>query len=266
MSSRRRHEHETHRRHACHLILQVQYFSTLYAFSRAAALVCSRTNTSPRARRSDRARRSLSSKYSFRYFGLGPTTWFERLAKIVEGRKRKSEYHWLFPLLILLEDILVWVCYEREHGAFLLEQLEVNRVESLQSICQSIFTCPWMCFWKYNWFFKWRHYYFNVFFISIQFSYYILIQFYWVINEILLQHYNSTYSNYKLISFGSKLQSAVVLSSADAEYIALSLVTRILLWMLNIIESIPGQFVQRPILVREDNQPCINLASNHTAF
>ena len=45
---------------------------------------------------------------------------------------------------------------------------------------------------------------------------------------------------------------------------ALSLVTRILLWILNIIESIPDQFVQRPILVREDNQSCINLTNNHS--
>ena len=68
-----------------------------------------------------------------------------------------------------------------------------------------------------------------------------------------------------LIAFGSKLQPAVALSSAEAEYMALSYVTRLLLWIINIIEMIPGQFVQRPVLVYEDNQPCINLANNHTA-
>ena len=68
-----------------------------------------------------------------------------------------------------------------------------------------------------------------------------------------------------LIAFGSKLQPAVALSSAEAEYMALSLITRILLWIVNLIENIPGQFVRRPILVYEDNKPCINLADNHSA-
>ena len=68
-----------------------------------------------------------------------------------------------------------------------------------------------------------------------------------------------------LIAFGSKLQPAVALSSAEAEYMALSLITRIILWIVNMIENIPGQFVHRPILVYEDNKPCINLADNHSA-
>ena len=68
-----------------------------------------------------------------------------------------------------------------------------------------------------------------------------------------------------LIAFGSKLQPAVALSSGEAEYMALSHVTRILLWIINIIEAIPGQFIKRPILVYEDNKPCINLANNYAA-
>ena len=68
-----------------------------------------------------------------------------------------------------------------------------------------------------------------------------------------------------LIAFGSKLQPAVALSSAEAEYMALSLVTRLLLWIINIIQAIPGQFVRRPVLVHEDNKPCISLANNHAA-
>ena len=55
-----------------------------------------------------------------------------------------------------------------------------------------------------------------------------------------------------LIAFGSKLQPAVALSSGEAEYMALSHVTRILLWIINIIEAIPGQFIKHPILVYED--------------
>ena len=68
-----------------------------------------------------------------------------------------------------------------------------------------------------------------------------------------------------LIAFGSKLQPAVALSSAEAEYMALSLITRILLWIINMIENMPGQFVKRPVFVYEDNKPCINLADNYAA-
>ena len=73
------------------------------------------------------------------------------------------------------------------------------------------------------------------------------------------------YLNQCLISFGSKLQSAVATSSAEAEYMALSYVTKLLLWILQMIEGIPSQFVRRPIRVFEDNKPCINLANNHAA-
>ena len=45
----------------------------------------------------------------------------------------------------------------------------------------------------------------------------------------------------------------------------LSLITRILLWIVHMIENIPDQFVRRPIIVYEDNKPCINLADNHSA-
>ena len=71
--------------------------------------------------------------------------------------------------------------------------------------------------------------------------------------------------NGDLICFGSKLQSAVALSSAEAEYMALSMIVKMLLWIVNIIEGIPGQFIRRPIPIYEDNKPCINLANNHAA-
>ena len=73
------------------------------------------------------------------------------------------------------------------------------------------------------------------------------------------------YLNKCLIAFGSKLQSAVATSSAEAEYMALALITKILLWLINMIEAIPGQFIRKPIKVYEDNKPCINLANNHAA-
>ena len=55
-----------------------------------------------------------------------------------------------------------------------------------------------------------------------------------------------------LIAFGSKLQLVVALSSSEAEYMALSLITRILLWVVHMIENIPVQFVRHPIIVYED--------------
>ena len=71
--------------------------------------------------------------------------------------------------------------------------------------------------------------------------------------------------NGNLIAYGSVLQSSVALSSTEAEYMALSYVTRMLLWILNIINAIPGQFVVTPIKVHMDNKPAINLANNHAA-
>ena len=44
----------------------------------------------------------------------------------------------------------------------------------------------------------------------------------------------------------------------------MSYVTRLLLWIVNIIEAIPGQFVKRPVMVYEDEKPCINLTNSHT--
>ena len=73
------------------------------------------------------------------------------------------------------------------------------------------------------------------------------------------------YLNRNLIAYGSKLQSAVALSSAEAEYMALSQIIKILLWVIHIIEDIPGQFVRRPVYVHVDNKPAINLADNHAA-
>ena len=68
-----------------------------------------------------------------------------------------------------------------------------------------------------------------------------------------------------LVSFGSKLQPSVAMSSAEAEYMALAHVMRKLLWLINIIESIPGQRVRRPVPIYIDNQPAINLANNYAA-
>ena len=73
------------------------------------------------------------------------------------------------------------------------------------------------------------------------------------------------YLNANLIAFGSKLQSAVALSSAEAEYMALAQIIKIMLWILHIFEGMPGQFIKKPINVYVDNKPAINLADHHAA-
>ena len=69
--------------------------------------------------------------------------------------------------------------------------------------------------------------------------------------------------NGMLITFGNTLQPSVSLSSAETEYMALTSVTRILLWILNTIQTVTGQFVVTPIKVNMDNKPDINLVNNH---
>ena len=73
------------------------------------------------------------------------------------------------------------------------------------------------------------------------------------------------YLNHMLIAFGSKLQSAVTLSSAEAEYMALDHIVKLMLWIIHIIEGIPGQIVRRPVKIYVDNKPAISLANNHAA-
>ena len=46
---------------------------------------------------------------------------------------------------------------------------------------------------------------------------------------------------------------------------ALAYVIKLLLWIVNMIESIPGQIVRKPIPIYVDNKPSINLANNHAA-
>jgi len=67
--------------------------------------------------------------------------------------------------------------------------------------------------------------------------------------------------NGDLVSFGSRLQVSVAQSSTEAEYMALSMAGKELLWIRNILTSI-GICLKTPIIVFEDNQPCIELAEN----
>ena len=56
-----------------------------------------------------------------------------------------------------------------------------------------------------------------------------------------------------------------MISDPEVEYMALSNIVKIILWIVNIIEGIPGQFVRRPICIFVDNQPAIDLANHHAA-
>ena len=49
----------------------------------------------------------------------------------------------------------------------------------------------------------------------------------------------------------------MALSSAEAEYMALTMIIKMMLWIINIIEAIPGQFIRRPIHIYEDNRPSL---------
>jgi len=70
--------------------------------------------------------------------------------------------------------------------------------------------------------------------------------------------------NNNLVAFGSRLQTSTARSSTEAEYIAMSMAVKELLWVRNILTSI-GFKVKAPIQVREDNQPAIELAKNAMA-
>ena len=67
-----------------------------------------------------------------------------------------------------------------------------------------------------------------------------------------------------LVAFGSRLQTSTARSSTEAEYMAMSMAVKELLWVRNIMTSI-GFKIKLPIQVKEDNQPAIELAENAMA-
>jgi hypothetical protein len=75
--------------------------------------------------------------------------------------------------------------------------------------------------------------------------------------------------NDNLISWRSKKQSTTSLSSTEAEYIAITEVTKELLWLKMVIDSSLKLPMSLPLEIFEDNQGAILLAnneSNHSAF
>ena len=69
------------------------------------------------------------------------------------------------------------------------------------------------------------------------------------------------YLNGDLVSFGSRLQTSPAQSSTEAEYMALSMAGKELLWVRNILNSI-GIVLTTPIIIFEDNQPAIDISEN----
>jgi hypothetical protein len=67
-----------------------------------------------------------------------------------------------------------------------------------------------------------------------------------------------------LVAYGSRLQTSTARSSTEAEYIAMLMAVKELLWVRNIMTSI-GFKIKSLIQVREDNQPAIELAENAMA-
>jgi len=63
------------------------------------------------------------------------------------------------------------------------------------------------------------------------------------------------------ISWGSKKQRAVTLSTMEAEYMSLSLLTTELLWLRSLLHEL-GLTQEGPTVVMENNQSCIKLANN----
>jgi len=63
------------------------------------------------------------------------------------------------------------------------------------------------------------------------------------------------------ISWACRKQSCVALSSAEAEYIALSDACQEVLWLIKLLQDFQEN-VQLPVKMYEDNQSCIKLANN----
>ena len=64
-----------------------------------------------------------------------------------------------------------------------------------------------------------------------------------------------------LISWCSKTTPSVKLSSTDAEYYALAKVTKEIMYLKQLLETL-GLTVKTPILIYEDNQQAIDIANN----
>ena len=67
--------------------------------------------------------------------------------------------------------------------------------------------------------------------------------------------------NQKLVSWNSKKQNSIALSSAEAEYMALCEATQEAIWLIKFFKELGWETV--PITIYEDNQSCIELSQNN---
>jgi hypothetical protein len=70
-----------------------------------------------------------------------------------------------------------------------------------------------------------------------------------------------TLINGSSISWESRKQSVVALSSTEAEYISLSQATKEVIWLRSLLSDL-GHIQSLPTVIFEDNQPAINLSEN----
>jgi hypothetical protein len=63
------------------------------------------------------------------------------------------------------------------------------------------------------------------------------------------------------IAWGSRRQTVCAQSSAEAELIALSTVSKLVTWFINLLNEIGIPYLDLPVVIREDNQACIKMAS-----
>ena len=73
------------------------------------------------------------------------------------------------------------------------------------------------------------------------------------------------YHGCNLISWCSKLQEIVTQSTMEAEYVALSSVTKEIIWIRNLLDEL-GFPQTTPCRVKEDNQPCIKFSNDQGRF
>ena len=59
------------------------------------------------------------------------------------------------------------------------------------------------------------------------------------------------------VSYFSRKQKCVALSSTEAEYIAASEACKVVAWVRNFLHEFPGELISGPVIVYEDNQGCI---------
>ena len=65
------------------------------------------------------------------------------------------------------------------------------------------------------------------------------------------------------VSWRSKKQSCVALSTAEAEYMALASATQEAIWMKHLIADLHIEILEKPVCIHEDNQSTICIAKNH---